>query len=168
MWSAYPLDLLDPAGRVVGSIDWPGADAGSRGGARTPPNALPMVLRQRRYHITQAPVPQGWSSGRRLQLCSDDGAVLASLDIQVGAARQRALLQVTAPVQGEVAMLPAWLRMVCAIRLTDGRQGLVQEPSWLSQRRILDVRLPRSDDALRAWIGAAVLIARTSSTSVRW
>lgn len=170
MWSAYPLDLLDPAGRMLGSLDWPGAQArgGDPGSGRTPRRALPLVLRHRHYHITQASLPQGWNSGRRLQLCGDDGAVLASVDIQVGAERRRALLRVTAPVQGELVQLPVRLRMACSIRLADGRQGSVQEPSWLSLRRTLDVRLPRSDDALRAFLGAAVLIARTSNTSVRW
>ncbi len=166
MWSAFPLDLLDPAGQLLGMLDWPGG-AGATGD-RAKAGELPMDLRGRRYRITQAALPKGWSSGRRLQLWGIGDTPLASLDIQVGAERRRALLLLTAPVRGEVVALPHRLRMACAIQLADGRRGSVQEPSWLSLRRTLDVRLPHGDDGLRAFLGAAVLIARTSNTGVRW
>lgn len=162
MWTAFPLDLLNAAGQVLGALDWPDGEAG------LPRAALPLRLQGRRLHITQAAVAGGWTSGRRLQLCGPDGAVQASLDIQVGAPRRQALLQLSAPVAGQVVAMPVRGRMAFAVQLADGRQGSVQEPAWLSLRRSLDVRLPRSDDALRAFLGAAVLIARTSHSGIRW
>lgn len=166
MWLAYPLDLLDPAGRPLGLLDWPGG--GGATGDRARPRDLPIDLRGRRYRITQTALPQGWNSGLRLQLLGPGDVLLASLDIQAGAGRQRGLLQLTSPVRGELVALPDRLRIAHAIALADGRKGSVQEPSWFSLRRTLDVRLPRADDALRTFLGAAVLIARTSNTGTRW
>lgn len=165
MWLAYPMLLLDPAGQQLGMLDWPGG--GGATGERAKPRDLPLDLRGRRYRITQTTLPKGWNSDLRLQLWGAGAMPLASLDIQA-ADRHGARLQLTAPVHGEVPALPDRLRIAHAIRLADGRQGSVQEPSWLSLRRTLDVRLPHADDALRAFLGAAVLIARTSNTGTRW
>jgi hypothetical protein len=56
MWLAYPMDLLDPAGQLLGMLDWPGG--GGATGDRAKPRELPLDLRGRRYRITQTTLPK--------------------------------------------------------------------------------------------------------------
>ena len=169
---AFKYEVVDTAGQVIGTIDWPNVaqaknarlrwhEAGSDAGD------VRITLKGRQLRYRHEILKRAWANDWRLTL-EADGAVRASLDVMHVEATKKPLLTLTSPVPAKLLRERGFMRWSFRIATTDGRTGFVREPGLLSFKRELEIGLDGAPDELLAFLGLVVLSVMTGSASVRW
>lgn len=169
---AFKYEVVDAAGQVIGTIDWPNVaqaknarlrwhEAGSDAGD------VRITLKGRQLRYRHEILKRAWANDWRLTL-EADSVVRASLDVVHAEATKTPLLTLTSPLQAKLLRERGFMRWRFRIATTDGRTGFVREPGMLSFKRELEVVLDGAPDELLAFLGLVVLSVMTGSASVRW
>lgn len=169
---AFKYEVIDAAGQLIGSIDWPNVAQAKNARLRwheagSDEGDVRITLKGRQLRYRHEILKRAWANDWRLTLEAND-VVRASLDVVHAEATKTPLLTLTSPMQARLLREPGFLRWHFRIALPDGRSGFVREPGLLSFKRELEIVLDGAPDELLAFLGLVVLSVMTGSASVRW
>lgn len=150
-FSGFSYDLIDQAGKKIGSLNWPDFAEATNARLKNPlPGVLSTLLElicyDRNYCIEFEHTRRGWNNDIQFRL-KQGSETIASADVKAGAFFKRSTITITIPFQGEVIRNSGIFSIKYEIRKDGITIGRVSDLPGIKIKREMAIDLPASVSA---------------------